>query len=116
VSPVIVSSRQYTNAPSIPSLALLLMAVRPVPAGESWEFDFRKCHVQKRFPQGEYMTGGTFFPTGENEVTITIDSDEISELEKAVTLLKKCDKFWNCVADREKGKRKHCYMPKDLPQ
>ncbi len=33
---------------------------------------------------------------------------------KALAFLKKCDKFWTCVAERGKpGKKKHCYLPRD---
>jgi hypothetical protein len=61
------------------------------------------------------IAGGTFFLNQKNEAVIVIDSGEIDELEKSVTLLKKCDKFWRCVADRDNlGKPKHCYMPKGL--
>jgi hypothetical protein len=68
----------------IPVLALLLIAIRPAPANESWEFNFRKCHIEKRLPQGEYIASGTFFLNQKNEAVIVIDSGEIDELEKAV--------------------------------
>jgi hypothetical protein len=52
----------------------------------------------------------------ENEVIIAIGPDEISELEKGIALLKKCNKFWQCVANRGlPGKAKHCYLPRNLP-
>lgn len=34
---------------------------------------------------------------------------------KAVAFLKKCDKFWSCVKERDlMGKKKHCFLPRDL--
>ena len=34
---------------------------------------------------------------------------------KAVAFLKKCDKFWSCVNERDlMGKKKHCFLPRDL--
>jgi hypothetical protein len=52
----------------------------------------------------------------EKAVKVFIDSRHIDELETALAFLKKCHKFWTCVAERDAGKRKHCYMPKGLPQ
>jgi hypothetical protein len=75
---------------------MLFMAIGPALAGESWEFSSKKCHMQKRFFQDESGYGGTFFHSGENEATVTIDAGEIEGFEKAAAALRKCVKFWRC--------------------
>jgi hypothetical protein len=95
--------------------ALSVLGASAAHADEKWEGDFRKCELTKRFSKGDMITPGKFFPI-ENEVIIAIGPDEISELEKGIALLKKCNKFWQCVADRGlPGKAKHCYLPRNLP-
>jgi hypothetical protein len=45
----------------------------------------------------------------EGEATITLTLEDVLELQKHLPLLKKCNAFWQCVADRDAGKVKHCY-------
>jgi hypothetical protein len=147
----------------------------------AWEGDFRKCQVEKKFPQGKVI-----IQAGEQiELDIRwndgVDLDEVVEVDpaaadisvqidnkplkiewkgelagivyglklgsfnailpalsrgkrlqilfpgkpqrsvdlnvgdgrKPVAFLKKCAKFWSCVADRGlPGKAKHCYLPR----
>src|SRR6476469_4080485 len=93
---------------------LAVFAASAAHADEKWEGDFRKCQLTKRFSEGDGITPGKSFKSG-NEVIIAIGPDEISELEEGIALLKKCNKFWQCVADRGlPGKAKHCYLPRGI--
>jgi hypothetical protein len=40
---------------------------------------------------------------------VYLELKDIQELQKYIPDLKKCTAFWQCVADREAGKVKHCY-------
>jgi hypothetical protein len=44
----------------------------------------------------------------------TLDLNDLLVLQKSIPQLKKCVKFWDCVADRNKGKVKHCFWPREL--
>jgi hypothetical protein len=105
--------------------ALLLLATAPVVADdEGWKYDFRKCWVRKHIQAEHYKPGvplegvleqgSVTLDINGNNARIAIDSGEIDNLEKIVILLKICDKFWTCVRNREEGKVKHCYNPRDL--
>jgi hypothetical protein len=58
-------------------------------------------------------------PYVDDAVRVEIGPRFIKEMEAAIALLKMCDKFWTCVAERDgyvepKGKKpKHCYLPKN---
>jgi hypothetical protein len=103
-------------------VAALLMATSAAHADEKWEGDFRKCQLTKRYLEGngiskplEGITSGKVWIDGDRAI-VAIGPDEISDLEKGIALLKKCNKFWQCVADRGlPGKAKHCYPPRKLP-
>ena len=37
------------------------------------------------------------------------EAEEIPDILKAISVIKKCKAFYQCLEDREKGKVKHCY-------
>jgi hypothetical protein len=65
------------------------------------------------------LLGPTHIPYVDDAVRVEIGPRFIKEMEAAIALLKMCDKFWTCVAERDgyvepKGKKpKHCYLPKN---
>jgi hypothetical protein len=93
------------------ALVLLPSAAHAV---EKWEENFRRCEVAKRFSQGEVTEPGKFFLTPEGNAVVTLHLDELLELQRSIAFLKKCEKFWQCVEDRDAGKKKHCYYPREL--
>jgi hypothetical protein len=105
-------------------LALLLMTTSAGADDKGWKYDFRKCwvtndiraeHYKPGVPlEGVLEQGSVSLSIDGNSARIEIESGEIGNLEKIVTLLKICDKFWTCVRNRDEGKVKHCYIPKDL--
>jgi hypothetical protein len=114
----------------ITGVAALLMATSAVHAVEKWEESFRRCEVTKIFPRNieaeekhlkAFGTNVDIFETPEgsyvdvrlNGVSVTLHLDEVLALQKSIPLLKKCSKFWRCTEDRDKGKVKHCYLPRD---
>jgi uncharacterized cupredoxin-like copper-binding protein len=87
---------------------LLATAVVSAQATETWEASFRKCDLGKTFAKDDTITaydGSTVF--------VTITPEDIPAIEKGIAVLKQCRKFWTCVSERNAGKMKHCYMPKD---
>jgi hypothetical protein len=101
------------------SVAALFLATGAAHADNGkWQSDFRHCTVTKQFthdPKDEFRPGRSFGDADEvfvhenSTATITLDLENVLELQKHVPLLKKCSAFWQCVADREQGKVKHCY-------
>jgi hypothetical protein len=98
--------------------AIALALTATASAGtQVWEQDFRKCQLTKRYIEGdgiskprEGITSGKVWIDDEGRAIVAIGRDEISELEQGLALLKKCNKFWQCVVDVGKpGKAKHCY-------
>ena len=82
--------------------------------GPRWESTFRRCQVWKTFAENSARPGVIFGNedevwVDEGKATITLDLEDILELQKHLPLLKKCNAFWQCVADRDAGKVKHCY-------
>jgi hypothetical protein len=85
--------------------ATLLLATT---SAQAWEANFRRCDISKILTKAEIITHGD-----ENEsVTVTITPEDIPALTKGFAVLKQCDKFWACVAKREAGEVKHCYLPR----
>jgi hypothetical protein len=79
-----------------------------------WESSFRRCQVWKIFAENSARPGVIFGNADEvwvdqGTATITLDLADILELQKHLSLLKKCNAFWQCVNDRDAGKVKHCY-------
>jgi hypothetical protein len=112
-------------------VAALLLSAGAAHAVEKWEESFRRCEVTKIFPRNieaeekllkAFGTNvdifetpeGSYVDVGLNGVSVTLHLDEVLALQKSIPLLKKCEKFWQCVEDRDKGKKKHCYLPRDL--
>ena len=102
------------------SIAALFLATGAARAdNEKWQFDFRHCAVTKQFithdPENEFHKGRSFGDANEvfvyesSTATISLDLKNVLELQKHVSLLKKCSAFWQCVEDRGQGKVKHCY-------
>jgi hypothetical protein len=82
---------------------------------EGWEIDCRRDRIYKEFPKSDVGDLPNVW-TNEREDGSTfaaIDRKEFDEIAKAIAKarreFKKCDAFWQCVADREAGKVKHCY-------
>jgi hypothetical protein len=57
----------------------------------------RTCHI--------YTTD----PANTGEAHIIIMLEDALEIQKLIPVLRKCDAFYKCVADRDAGKVKHCY-------
>jgi|SRR5215467_12260829 len=104
-------------------IAALFLATGTVHAADQkWEADTeRRCYVRATFEHDAKdmrNVSGIMFGdndqvwVGENgkEVTVDLRLDDILELQKHVRALKKCEAFWQCLADREAGKVKHCYV------
>jgi hypothetical protein len=73
-------------------------------AGETrWEADCRRGYIRKAFPKN--YPGLEF----SDAVRIDILPEEFADLEKAIREMRKCEKFYQCLADRDQGKVKHCY-------
>ena len=65
-----------------------------------WSTNFRRCLIEK---------------TGQQTISdypmfdYAIAPEDIPDILKGIKELKKCAAFWQCVADRDAGKVKHCY-------
>jgi hypothetical protein len=76
---------------------------------DGWEGNFRRCDITKASNDQEH------------DPWLSFEAEDLPKLEKWVAFLKVCDKFWQCVAERDgyvkpKGKRpKHCYVPRNIP-
>jgi hypothetical protein len=83
--------------------AIMLAAIttsKAEPSSEKWEFDGRQCHVRKSLGSLEQGWGDA----------VALHLDDVLELQKHIRDLKACDAFWQCTADRDAGKVKHCYQ------
>jgi hypothetical protein len=92
-------------------VAALVLATGTAHA-EGWEIDCRRDRIYKEFPKSD--TPGVWTSEGEDGSTFAaIERKELDEIAKAIAEarreFKKCDRFWQCVADRDAGKVKHCY-------
>jgi hypothetical protein len=77
------------------------VTVPPAPALARWEASFRRCEIERVWVDGDY------YPLGFPDAVIV--PKDIPAIERGLKTLKKCDKFWQCIEDREAGKVKHCY-------
>lgn len=91
----------------VPTANACAPAPCPPVAKEKWEGNFRQCHIRKWFSKDELAEIG--WQRDAPGQTIVIEQDEIGDLEKAIQLIKKCKAFFQCTADRDAGKVKHCY-------
>jgi hypothetical protein len=98
--------------------------------GKPWEYDFRRCRVSldayeeqkpnaNRPLEGETGSWISYRSREDgsdeiNQIMVFIGADFISDLEKALTFLKKCRKFSDCLDKRDAGKVKHCYIPRGI--
>jgi len=69
-----------------------------------WEASFRKCDIGKSFAKDD-----TLQPPDGSQVFVTITPADVPAIERGLAILKRCDKLWTCVRDRNAGKVKHCY-------
>jgi hypothetical protein len=113
-------------------IAALFLATSPTYAepDATKEWQIRKlCNVYKLFNPRVVTYGlspdepvpGDFFGDHEEirvyngQAEISLQLDDLLELQKLLPYIKKCEAFWTCVAERDgdvkpKGKRpKHCY-------
>jgi hypothetical protein len=75
-------------------IAALFLVTGAAHADTGWILH-RTCTVYKDFD--------------ESTDNVTLELNDLLELQKFIPILKKCTAFWQCVADREAGKVKHCY-------
>jgi hypothetical protein len=71
--------------------------LRSAHADAKWWFHFRSCTAMKANDADAAHQ------------VVTLDLDDVRELQKLIPNLRRCTAFWQCVADREAGKVKHCY-------
>jgi len=88
--------------------AVLALTLTPALAATEWEANFRRCEMDKWF----YRNVDAYEFTAEGSLLVSITPDDIPAIEKGLAVLKRCSKFWTCVAERNIGRRKHCYLPK----
>ena len=62
-----------------------------------WQFDFRRCDVTRN-------------SNSSDDLNLDVHLNDALEIQKLIPKLKKCEKFWQCVNDRDRGKGKHCYI------
>jgi hypothetical protein len=91
-------------------LAAVVVALAPTaaPAATEWQASFRRCAVDKWFTKNE----DAFEFTAEGRVLVSITPADVVAVEKGIAVLKKCNKFWACVRERDAGRKRHCYLPK----
>jgi hypothetical protein len=101
------------------SVAALLLATGTAHADDrKLESSFRRCQVWKNFTHkaGDARPGlalgdqdEVWLDDGKEDATVTLNLEDILELQKHLPLLRKCKTFWKCTEDRDAGKVKHCY-------
>jgi len=96
-------------------LAALLLAAAavttagPATASTEWEANFRRCEMDKWFSRDV----DAYEFTAEGKVLVSIKPEELPAIEKGIAILKKCNKFWTCVREREDGARSTATCPGD---
>jgi hypothetical protein len=88
--------------------AVVALAPNAALAAEPWETNFRRCEIDKWFTKGE----DAFEFDGEGKLLVSIKPADVPAIERGIAVLKKCNKFWACVRERDAGKKRHCYLPK----
>lgn len=92
----------------VATVAVLVLAIGTAHADtEKWEASFRQCHIRKWFSKDELAAIGWARDT--EGQTIVIEPEDIPDILKAISVIKKCQAFYRCLEDRERGKVKHCY-------
>ena len=76
-----------------------------------WEADCRRGYITKTFPKDDFTKDDFSLQLIETEdgITIRITEDEFRDLENGIRDIRKSAKFFQCLADRDAGKVKHCY-------
>jgi hypothetical protein len=77
--------------------------LRTAHAGETdtWDLRTRFCTVVR-------------LARSENLRDDELDLQDLADLQKFIPRLRACEKFKQCVANRDAGKVKHCYWPRIL--
>ena len=88
-------------------LALAAIA-NPAPAATEWEANSRRCAIDKWFSRDV----DAYEFTAEGKVLVVITPKDVPAIEEGIKVLKRCDKFWSCVRERDAGRRRHCYLPR----
>jgi hypothetical protein len=80
-------------------IAALFLATGAVHAEErpQWSSDFRHCMATKNFTDD--TANVVVF-----EKSVSLDLEELLELQRHIPLLKKCSAFWQCVDDGIRAK------------
>jgi hypothetical protein len=77
----------------LPSVAALLLAPGTAHAdNEKWEASFRPCHISKWFSKDE-LAAIRWARETEGQ-TIVIEAEEIPDILKAISVIKKCKAFY----------------------
>jgi hypothetical protein len=81
-------------------IAALFLATGTAHAdNEKWEASFRQCHISKWFSKDELAAIGWARET--EGQTIVIEAEEIPDILKAISVIKKCKAFYQCLEDRD---------------
>ena len=106
--------RPASRALSLAGVAVLFLAtgaLQSLQAEEEtgWFPDCRRDRIYKTFPKE--VDFDTFHTTEQKDgrITVVLGRKEFDEIVKLRNEFKKCDLFYKCLDDREKGKVKHCY-------
>jgi hypothetical protein len=108
------------------TVALLAMPTKAVSAwnyeiglaqpSDNWVYDCRRGYATKSFAtnkNGKDVEEEDVEVWGGDNLTIRLHDKEIRALQKALPKIllemKKCDAWFQCLADRDRGKVKHCY-------
>jgi hypothetical protein len=83
--------------------ALAALALALVPA--TCQAPLRSAHAEEKWQL--HRTCSVINTKGDDGGILELD--DVLQLQKFIPALKKCSAFWQCVADREAGKVKHCY-------
>jgi hypothetical protein len=89
--------------------------VSPSPQWPSPNFtgDCRRDRLMIFFDKDVYDDNVSIHPSAENEkrigIYINLDKAARARLEKELQEWKRCDKYYQCLEDRDAGKVKHCY-------
>jgi len=87
-------------------VAALLLATGTVHAdNEKWDASLRQCHIRKWLSKDELAAIGWARETESQ----TIEAEEIPDILTAISMIKKCKAFYQCLEDRDREKIKHCY-------
>jgi hypothetical protein len=95
----------------------LLGELPPDTEREPWRPNWRHCIVTKDLRYGDTLFDPEIFGTRDLwHGTISLDLEELLKVQKFIPLLRDCEKFSQCLSDRDEGKVKHCYWPRSLRQ